>query len=82
MSRDGLLYQLKSQAFKGDDMLQEGLAEVVESKTFKIRVVKATNKNATTETIIEDGIVYMQVRKLIYCYKGVILTLVCFKDYP
>lgn len=55
------MYQLKSQAFKGDDMLQEGLAEVVESKTFKVRIVKATKGGATTETVIEDGVVYMQV---------------------
>lgn len=59
--REGLLYQLKDQAFKDDDMLQEGLAEIVESKTFKVRIVKATKGGATTETVIDDGVVYMQV---------------------
>lgn len=41
-------------------MLQEGLGEVFESKTFKLRVVK-TIKTSYTEVVIEDGIVYLQV---------------------
>jgi hypothetical protein len=44
--------------FKDDDMLQEGLQEIVESKTFKVRVLPKTN--STTETVIEDGVVYLQ----------------------
>jgi hypothetical protein len=44
--------------FKDDDMLQEGLQEIVESKTFKVRVVPKTK--STTETVIEDGVVYLQ----------------------
>lgn len=39
-------------------MLQEGLQEIVESKTFKVRVLPKTN--STTETVIEDGVVYLQ----------------------
>lgn len=39
-------------------MLQEGLQEIVESKTFKVRIVPKTN--STTETVIEDGVVYLQ----------------------
>ncbi|KAJ6459380.1 hypothetical protein C8R47DRAFT_1162189 [Mycena vitilis] len=39
-------------------MLQEGLQEIVESKTFKIRVLPKTS--GTTETVIEDGVVYLQ----------------------
>lgn len=58
---DGLKYNLIREGFEGDDMLQEGLAEVVTSKTFKLRVVKATTKGATNETVIEDGVVYLQV---------------------
>jgi len=58
---DGLKYQLNYQGFKGDDLLQEGLAEVLKSKTFKIRVVKKTTKNAINETILEGGVVYIQM---------------------
>ncbi|CAK5283144.1 unnamed protein product [Mycena citricolor] len=56
----GLQYQLERQGFKDDDMLQEGLQETIESKTFRIRVLPKTN--STTETVIEDGVVYLQTR--------------------
>ncbi|KAG6909389.1 hypothetical protein DXG01_000689 [Tephrocybe rancida] len=58
---DGLKYQLERQGFKGDDMLQEGLAELVTTKTFQIRVVKKTKNNATIETVLENGTVYIQM---------------------
>ncbi|KAJ7078815.1 hypothetical protein C8R43DRAFT_1177826 [Mycena crocata] len=54
----GLKYQLEYQDFKDDDMLQEGLQEIVETKTFKIRIVPKTK--STIETVIEDGVVYVQ----------------------
>ncbi|KAJ7615792.1 hypothetical protein B0H17DRAFT_1152778 [Mycena rosella] len=54
----GMKYQLESQGFKDDEMLQEGLQEVIETKRFKLRVVAKTN--STIETIIEDGVVYVQ----------------------
>ncbi|TFK32333.1 hypothetical protein BDQ12DRAFT_773579 [Crucibulum laeve] len=57
---DGLKYQLVRQGFRGDDMLQEGFAEMVTSKTIKLRVVNATTGGLTNETIIENGIVYLQ----------------------
>ncbi|KAJ6468379.1 hypothetical protein C8R45DRAFT_1018511 [Mycena sanguinolenta] len=57
---DGLKGQLEQQGFKKDDMLQEGLQEALESKTFKIRVVKATKDNKTNEIVIEDGCAYIQ----------------------
>lgn len=62
---DGLRYNLVREGFEGDDMLQEGLAEVVTSKTFRLRVVKATTKGATNEIVIEDGVVYLQVSSMI-----------------
>jgi hypothetical protein len=40
-------------------MLQEGLQEVVETKTFKVRVLPKTS--STIETVVEDGVVYIQV---------------------
>ncbi|KAG6915223.1 hypothetical protein DXG01_012642 [Tephrocybe rancida] len=58
---DGLKYQLERQGFKGDEMLQEGFAEVVTSKTFQIRIVKKTKNDATLETVVEDGTVYIQM---------------------
>ncbi|KAJ7911482.1 hypothetical protein B0H13DRAFT_1875765 [Mycena leptocephala] len=58
---DGLKRQLESQGFKKDEMLQEGLQEVLESKTFKIRIVKKTTNDKTNEAVIEDGVVYLQV---------------------
>lgn len=58
----GLRKQLLSQGFKGDDMLQEGLAEILESKTFKLRVVPKTKNNEAVETVLEGGVVYIQVR--------------------
>jgi len=61
---DGLKYQLERQGFRGDDMLQEGLAEVVTSKTFKLRVVQTTKDNATNEVVIENNTVYIQVTSL------------------
>ncbi|KAK7025224.1 hypothetical protein R3P38DRAFT_1064194 [Favolaschia claudopus] len=54
----GLKYQLEYQGFKEDEMLQEGLQEIVETKTFKVRVVPKTK--STTETVVEDGVVYLQ----------------------
>ncbi|KAG6815549.1 hypothetical protein H0H87_000632 [Tephrocybe sp. NHM501043] len=54
-------HQLNSQGFKGDDMLQEGLAEIVNSKTFQIRIVKKTKNDATIETVVENGTVYIQM---------------------
>ncbi|KAJ7760747.1 hypothetical protein DFH07DRAFT_430750 [Mycena maculata] len=55
---NGLKGQLEMQGFKADEMLQEGLQEVVTSKTFKIRIVAKTKD--TNETVIEDGVVYLQ----------------------
>ncbi|KAJ6577442.1 hypothetical protein B0H19DRAFT_1062063 [Mycena capillaripes] len=57
----GLKGQLERQGFKKDDMLQEGLQEVLESKTFKIRIVQKTKDNKTNEIVIEDGVAYLQV---------------------
>jgi hypothetical protein len=56
----GLLEQLRDQGFPKDDMLQEGLAEVLTSKTFKVRVVDKLVKGSVNETILEDGVCYLQ----------------------
>ncbi|KAG6916038.1 hypothetical protein DXG01_008662 [Tephrocybe rancida] len=57
--KNGLKNQLESQGFKGDSMLQEGLAELLPSKTFKVRVVAKTK--STIETVLVDGVVYFQM---------------------
>ncbi|KAG6828264.1 hypothetical protein H0H92_008607 [Tricholoma furcatifolium] len=58
----GLKNQLINQGFKGDSMLQEGLGELLTSKTFKIRVLEKTKK--TVETVLEDGVIYIQASQL------------------
>jgi len=58
--KDGLIAQLEQQGFKGDDMLQEGLAEVLTEKTFKISVVDKLEKGSVNETLIKDGVCYLQ----------------------
>lgn len=57
----GLQYQMDRLKFKGDDLMQEGLAEAVHKKTFKIRVVEKLEKGSCNETVIEDGVAYLQV---------------------
>ncbi|KAG6849909.1 hypothetical protein H0H93_003777 [Arthromyces matolae] len=58
---EGLKSELERQKFKGDSLLQEGFAELVPTKTFKLRVVKKTTKPGSNETIVEDGTVYIQM---------------------
>jgi len=59
---DGLKYQLERQGFNGDEMLQEGLAEVATAKKFGLRVVEKTQKpNAYSEIVIEEGEVWIQI---------------------
>lgn len=42
-------------------MLQEGFAEVVTSKTIKLRIVKEFKTGYRNEAVIEDDILYLQV---------------------
>lgn len=57
----GIKVQLERQGFKDDDLLQEGLAEVLTSKTFKLRVVEDMKNPGIHETFIEEGVCYIQV---------------------
>lgn len=52
---------MKNAGFKDDDMLQEGFAEVITSKTIKLRVVDALKTGYRNEAAIEDDILYLQV---------------------
>jgi hypothetical protein len=57
----GLKGQLEYQKFGGDEMMQEGLLEVVHKKTFQLRVVDKLVKGSYNEIVIEDGVAYLQV---------------------
>lgn len=57
---DALVSQLEYQKFGEDDMLQEGLLEIMNKNGVHIRVVDQT-KRPYNEIIAEDGILYLQV---------------------
>ncbi|TFK73350.1 hypothetical protein BDN72DRAFT_834754 [Pluteus cervinus] len=61
---DGLKATLESKGFKNDELLQEGFAEVVTTKTIKIRIVTkletTKNKKSTNEPILENGVLYLE----------------------
>ncbi|KAF9765446.1 hypothetical protein IL306_002271, partial [Fusarium sp. DS 682] len=56
---EGLVDQLKYDKFGEDDMLQEGLLEVMDKHAVHFRVVDET-KRSYNETVYEDGILYLQ----------------------
>jgi hypothetical protein len=62
---EGLVSQLEYDKFGEDDMLQEGLLEAMEKHAVHVRVVDQT-KRSYNETVIEDGILYLQVRSFAY----------------
>jgi hypothetical protein len=53
---------LERQGFKGDEMLQEGFQEAVDKGEICFRVVEKLKTGSYNEVIIEDGILYAQVR--------------------
>ena len=58
---EGAEYYLKYQKFDSDDMLQEGFNEEVSKHEIAIRVVDKLTSGSYNESVIEDGILYMQV---------------------
>jgi len=58
--QEGLKAELEKKGFKDDDMLQEGFAEVVPSKTIRIRAMKELKSGKVNEPVIEDGVLYLQ----------------------
>ncbi|KAF5721245.1 hypothetical protein FMUND_3779 [Fusarium mundagurra] len=56
---EGLVSQLEYDKFGEDDMLQEGLLEAMDKHAVHVRVVDKT-KRSYNETVIEDGILYLQ----------------------
>lgn len=58
---NGLVFQLEAQKFKGDEMLQEGLFDAVSKAEIALRTVDNLTKGNYCESVIEDGILYLQV---------------------
>jgi hypothetical protein len=56
----GCQNQLVSQGFKGDDMLQEGIQEVLTTKTIEVCAVDKLEKKQTNEAILKDGKLYLR----------------------
>lgn len=60
---EGFVYKLETLKFGEDEMLREGFTEAVEKRAVAFRVVDASNmKKAYNECVLEDGILYLQVR--------------------
>jgi hypothetical protein len=59
---EGVRDQLERQGFKGDDMLQEGFQEGVSKGEICVRVVDKLVKGYYNEVVIENGVLYVQVR--------------------
>jgi len=62
-------------------MLQEGFADVVTSKTIKLRLVDKTQNGYSNETIVENGTVYLQVGLLVIEFSKSGLTPLCSDDH-
>ncbi|KAF4454765.1 hypothetical protein F53441_2843 [Fusarium austroafricanum] len=56
---EGLVSTLEYEKFGEDEMLQEGLLEAMDKHAVHVRVVDQT-KRSYNETVIEDGILYLQ----------------------
>ena len=63
---EGAEYILKYQKFGEDDMLQEGFNEAVEKGEIAIRIVDKLNAGSYNESVIEDGVLYLQVCTFLY----------------
>ena len=57
----GLKNELNNNNFAEDDMLQEGFAEAVPSKTVKLRIVEKMKGWNVCEPVLEDDVLYLQV---------------------
>jgi hypothetical protein len=55
---------LKREGFGGDDMLQEGFQEVISKAEICFRIVDKLNKGTYNEVHVEDGVLYIQVRRI------------------
>lgn len=60
----GFLSQLNWQKFEDDELLQEGFNEAVEKGEVTFRIVDKLTQGSYNECVIEDGVLYLQVRIL------------------
>ena len=60
----GVEGQLQRAGFKGDEMLQEGFQEAVDKGEICFRIVDKLTKGTYNEVIIDNGVLYVQVRTL------------------
>jgi len=56
----GLQSQLEYQKFRDDEMMQEGLWDAVDERTFQLRIVDKLEKGSYNETVIKAGVAYIQ----------------------
>jgi hypothetical protein len=61
---EGLEWMMRSQKFDEDDMLQEGFNEGVEKSEVALRIVDKLKYASYCEVVVEDGVLYIQVRSL------------------
>jgi hypothetical protein len=59
---EGLVSQMDYQKFGDDEMMREGFNEAVESGEVVLRIVDKLSKGSYNEVLIENGILYIQVR--------------------
>ena len=59
---EGFVSTLKWQKFGEDELLQEGFNDVVDKNEVAFRVVDKLERKTYNEVVIEDGVVYIQVR--------------------
>ncbi|KIH93437.1 hypothetical protein SPBR_04339 [Sporothrix brasiliensis 5110] len=57
---DGVAYQLESQKFGSDDMLQEGFNEAVDKGIVAFRIVDKLSYGSYCEVVVEDGTLFVQ----------------------
>jgi hypothetical protein len=56
---------LKREGFEGDSMMQEGFQEVISKGEICFRIVDKLNKGTYNEVHAEDGVLYIQVRRIV-----------------
>jgi hypothetical protein len=59
---EGLVSQMSYQKFGDDELLREGFNEAVESGEVAFRVVDKLKYDTYCEVVLEDGVLYLQVR--------------------
>jgi hypothetical protein len=64
---EGLASQLEWQKFEDDELLREGLNDVLEKGEVVMRIVDKLESGSYNECVFEDGILYIQVKLPSFC---------------